>query len=241
MNNGRRRIGVLTPMPSELRPFVRSLSLRQETVGSLPVHTGTHADADVFVATTGMGTATARRVTEQLLDEVGPDHVIVSGIAGGFASVAVGHLLVPEVVVDGDTRVSYTATPLGPQRPAGRLITFGEFLTDEQALRGIEAEGFDAIDMETSAVAAACAARGVPWTAFRSVSDPAIGGPIGADGFALANPDGSIRIGASIRYLVTHPWRIPALARVAQDATRAANAACRAACDAIGAGSPHAG
>ena len=40
-------------------------------------------------------------------------------------------------------------------------------------------------------------------------------------------------VGASIRYLVTKPWRIPKLARLAKESTQAANAAAKAAAQAL--------
>ena len=89
------------------------------------------------------------------------------------------------------------------------------------------ADGFIAVDMETAAVAGVCERRGVPWSAVRSISD--LVGVTPGDVIGLANPDGTPNVGASIRYLLTKPWRIPQLVRLGLDAQGAANGAAAAA------------
>ena len=79
----------------------------------------------------------------------------------------------------------------------------------------------------TAAVAAVCEARGVQWSAVRSISD--LVGVTPGDVIGLANPDGTPNVGASIKYLLTKPWRIPKLVRLGLDSTRAAKGAAAAA------------
>ncbi|MBV9662471.1 MAG: hypothetical protein JOZ37_00790, partial [Actinobacteria bacterium] len=54
--------------------------------------------------------------------------------------------------------------------------------------------------------------------------------------FGLANDDGSPNMGAALRYLATHPWKVPMLMRVARDAGVATKAAANAVIAAIRAG-----
>ena len=54
-------------------------------------------------------------------------------------------------------------------------------------------------------------------------------GPMDDAAFNLANPDGTPNVHASIRFLLTHPWRIPRLARLAPDSRAAEKAAAAAA------------
>lgn len=89
------------------------------------------------------------------------------------------------------------------------------------------ADGFVAVDMETAAVAGVCEGRGVKWSAVRAISD--LVGVTPGDVIGLAQPDGSPNVGASIRYLVTKPWRIPRLVRLGFDAKNAADGAAQAA------------
>ena len=81
--------------------------------------------------------------------------------------------------------------------------------------------------METAAIAGVCEQRGVPWSAVRAISD--LVGVTPGDVIGLANPDGTPNVGAAIKYLVTKPWRIPKLVRLARDSTQAAAAAVAAA------------
>ena len=75
---------------------------------------------------------------------------------------------------------------------------------------------------------------GVPWTAFRSLSDHATKAPVDTAVLGLARSDGSPNVPAIIRYLGPKPWRIRHLSRLAKggnlairNAADAAVSACR--------------
>ena len=145
------------------------------------------------------------------------------GIAGGLGASRVGDVLVPEVVIDKASGDEFRAAPLAGFAAAGRLVTHDEFAMGADEQRALVAAGIVAVDMETSAVAAVCASRDVPWSAVRVISD--LVGVTPNDVIGLVKPDGSPDAAASIRYLVTKPWRIPRLARLARDSERAARRA----------------
>ena len=223
------RVGVLTPMPSEQRPVVKAMALRRGEKEHL--YRGNVGDTEVVSGRTGMGTTLAREATVRLLDTVEVDHVVVVGIAGGMGPSKVGDILFPEVVVNKHTGGEYKPTPLGDVSPRGKLMTHDDFDMGPDECRRFVDEGFIAVDMETAAVAEICEQRGVPWFAVRVISD--LVGVTPGDVIGLANPDGTPNVGASIRYLVTKPWRIPKLARLAKESTQAANAAAKAAAQAL--------
>ena len=177
------------------------------------------------------GTKLAREATERLLDANDLDHVVVVGIAGGMGTAKVGDVLYPEVVVDKDSGTRYTSSPLGDVVTSGMLVTHDDFDMQPDEHQRLVDDGFIAVDMETAAVAAVCEARGVPWFAVRSISD--LVGVTPGDVIGLANADGSPNIGASIKYLVTKPQRIPKLIRLARDSVGAARAAAEAAAAAL--------
>lgn len=106
-------------------------------------------------------------------------------------------------------------------------MTHDDFDMQPAERDALVADGFVAVDMETAAVAGVCERRGVKWSTVRSISD--LVGVTPGDVIGLANPDGSPNVGASIRYVVTRPWRIPRLARLGFDAKNAADAAAAAA------------
>ncbi len=224
-----RRVALLAPMPSELRPLVRTLRLNRSSAGDLTVHTGTVGSVELVATRTGMGTATSAQVTARLLDAVAVDHLCVVGIAGGLQSdVGIGTVVVPDTVIDHATGNEYHPAPFADAVPSGSILTSNELLGND-VLGGYGERGVVAVDMETAAVGAVCETRGCSWSAFRSISDRTVDGTVNDDVFALANPDGSPDLGASLRYLLTRPWRIPGLLRLARDATVAAKSAAGAA------------
>ena len=175
-----------------------------------------------------MGTKLAREATTRLLDgPEAPEHVMVVGVAGGMGPSQVGDVLYPETVVDKDSGLEYHPTALGGITPRGKLVTHDDFDMGPDELQRLVAEGFIAVDMETAAIAAVCHDRGVPWTAVRAISD--LVGVTPGDVIDLANPDGTPNVGASIKYLVTKPWRIPKLVTLARESVAAARAAAEAA------------
>jgi adenosylhomocysteine nucleosidase len=234
---GRRaRVAVLAPMRTEFRPLVRALALEQAGDDDSPYHRGGVGDVEIVATMTGIGTTAATMVTERLLDDHEVDHVVVVGIAGGLApDLDVGDMVVPEIVVDRPNDRSYRATPIGGVVPAGTIVTSDEFNYPQSTLDRFVAEGVLALDMETGSVAAVCEQRGVPWTAFRSLSDHVTKAPVETAVLGLARPDGSANVPALLRYLAPKPWRIRHLSRLAKGSNVATKTAARAAVDACAA------
>jgi adenosylhomocysteine nucleosidase len=227
---------VLAPMRSELRPVVRALSARRDRSADTLVYRARRHGRDVVAAPLGVGPAAARRATSTLLDGLGSgvDHVVVSGIAGGLDPAAtVGTVLVPEVVIDLETDRELRPAPLGPRQPSGTVATAAELILDPGRLRALLARGVTALDMETAGVGAVCEERGVPWTAFRAVSDRPDDGLVDGSVFSLLNEDGTTDVRAGIRFALSHPGRLPALVRLARDSARGCELAARAAVEAL--------
>ena len=126
------RLGVLCPMPSELRPVVRHLDLtRGPKQEGRPVHSGTVGDVEITATTTGIGMAAATAAAERLLGSTAIDHLLVVGIAGGVdPSVEIGDVVVPEVVVDDATGIEYRPDGFGGADSRGRLVSSDDLLVD---------------------------------------------------------------------------------------------------------------
>lgn len=228
------RIAILAPMRRELGPVVQAFSLQKTTLGDRTVHSGTIGETEVIATTTGIGTAGARRATEALLDATELDHVMVVGIAGGVGpTVKIGDLIFADVVIDKATGTEYRPTHLGDPAARGTIVTSDDFLVDPGAVEELTAAGVIALDMETSAVAEVCEARGCSWSVIRAISDMATDHPDDAV-LNLAKPDGSANGPAVAKFLLTKPWRIPQLARLQRDSKIAATAAAGAAARACG-------
>jgi adenosylhomocysteine nucleosidase len=215
-------------MPSEMKPFVRTMSLQVSRLGDLNVYTGAAGDVQIVATTTGMGTKLATDVTERFLAAADVEHVIVMGIAGGVSPDSqIGDVVEPEAAILGPTGAEYRATPLAGETPSGKIHTSDEMLLTEEVLAPWRAKGVVALDMETAAIAGVCDSR-CPWSAFRAISDRPSDGMVDDAIFKLAKQDGSPDFGAVARYVLTKPWRIPMLVRVGRDANTATSAAARA-------------
>src|SRR4029450_13072956 len=116
------RNGMLAPMPSELRPLVKTLGLRPSPhpVGTR-TYEGRSGSASVVAATTGRGTAGAAEAARRMLDAGDVDHVIVVGIAGGIDDrLAIGDVIRPAIVIAGASGAEYRPHPAdGQSHPAG--------------------------------------------------------------------------------------------------------------------------
>jgi adenosylhomocysteine nucleosidase len=222
---------VLAPMRSELRPVVRALSGQRTRVGGVDVHRGRAGERAVIAGLIGVGPEAARRSTQRLLDALARDnvevsHVLVSGIAGGIGpDIEVGDTVVPDVVVDLVSGREFAAAPCPGAPAAGTIATTHELILDEGRLAGLAQRGIVALDMETAAVADVCAAAGRPWTAFRVISDRPQDGLLDEGVMGMLNADGSTNARAAARHILTHPWRVRALARLGRDASAAASRA----------------
>jgi adenosylhomocysteine nucleosidase len=227
--SGRVRVGVLAPMKSELRPVVKAFALKPERIDGVDVHTGQVGNADVVATTTGIGTALAVAAAERLLGLGAFDRVMVVGIAGGVGpSVGIGDIVIPEAVVDGTTGTEYRPSPIDAPPPRGTIVTSDDFIIDPSRLEALIARGVVAVDMETGSIAAVCAARDIPWSAVRAISDRAEDGDAEMPG--LANPDGSPNGKAIAGYFARHPGRLPYMLKVGRGSMVAAkNAAATAA------------
>ena len=229
------RVGLLAPMTHELAPLVMMLGLEPRSDDPYTLHDATVGDVEFVATMTGIGMAAATDATHRILDDGEVDVVIVVGIAGGIEpGQEIGDVLVPEAVLHSGTGSSYEPVVLGGHTARGKIRCGDDFLTEESVLADLLADGFVALDMETAAVAAVCEARGVRWTAFRSISDRPSDGLIDTEVWEMTTIDGSADEEALTRYLQEHPDAAARLARMAADMEVAVNAAAAAAIRACG-------
>lgn len=208
-------------MRSEIRPFSRLAP------------DGRIGTSDVITAVVGIGTAASAAATERML-EAGVDRVVMIGIAGGVGpTVAVGDVVVPEVVLDGATGTGRIPAGLPGLLPRGALRTSDQIDVTGTELAELRQAGVIAVDMESAAVAAACEARGVEWSVVRAISDHTDDGYVDSSVLAMLGPDGSPRPGAVLAHLMRRPWHVVRLVRLANGSRRATTASARAAFDAI--------
>lgn len=224
---------MLAPMTSELRPLVRLLSLRREAAPGLFSHRGQVGGVEVLATRTGIGVRRAALATERALDSGPLDHVMVVGVAGGIGeSVAIGDLVVPEVVLDLASGARYRPVALGDVPARGILVTSDGLIDDPEVFARLGPEVV-AVDMETAAVAEVCSRRGCGFSVFRGISDHADDRSIDAAVFGLAGEDGRPDLAAVARFLARRPGRARQLVRLARGLRRATSVAAAAAARAL--------
>ncbi len=247
-------VAIITAMPSELSPVIAQFGLRREWLHDRAIQhgfvwrpepiTGAPERLEVVACSTGVGMDAAGATTEWLLSNVGVDHVIVVGVAGGLGAggarasgVAdgegggvVGNVVHPVEVIDHDAGHRYEATPLAGRPAVGRLASSAVFSNDPAGHDLLRAAGALAIDMETAAIAAVCTRHERPWSALRGISD--LVGDADDAVMDLLDADGAPDLRAVGRLLLVHPGRVPQLVRLGRGANAATRAAARAAYDA---------
>jgi nucleoside phosphorylase len=225
---------ILAPMSVELAPVVKRLSLTR-TTGARRPHRGRSGDVEVVAALAGVGPGPAAEANRWALETYRPDHVLLSGIAGGIdGALRIGDLVVPEEVVDLGAERTSRSTPLGRHTPAGQIVTTATILSHAELAPHAEA-GAVAVDMETAAVGVVCDEAGVPWTAFRGISDLVAEGLVDDTTLSLVKTDGTTDVRGVARLLVTRPLALARMARLGPDTRKATVAAAEAAAEAVAA------
>jgi len=226
---------LMAPMTSELKPLVRyARAVRFERDGVRAFHARL-GPVQVVMTQAGVGPAVARAATARALEAFPSDHVVVCGIAGGLdPALPVGSVMIPEVVLDLASGQRYTAAALGATTRAGTIGVADHLITDPGRLEELRDDGVAALEMESSGVAAACEAVGVPWSTVRVIGDRPDEGLTDDAVMSFLRPDGTADAPAAIRFLLSHPARIPGLMRLGRDSSKAAAAAARTALRALG-------
>jgi len=134
-----------------------------------------------------------------------PALVVSAGVCGALAPhLRAGALIVPEAVVDaGGARLATAEVP-GLPRSGTLLGVTAVVATPDAKTRLWLATGALACDMESAAILAWAATRGVPAAVVRGVSDAASRG-VPPDLAALVEPDGRVRTARAVRAALARP------------------------------------
>ena len=230
-----RHVVILAPMPLEMAAITTAFGLEPTGQGIKAPWHGRVGTLDVTAIHVGMGPAGTREATNRLLERGLPDggvvdHVMIAGICGGLdPDLPVGTVINPGTLVEHSTGLSYRHLPPGDIPRRGKLITTETISTDVELSLAFFADGFVAVDMESSAVAEVCESSGVPWSVYRCIGDRHFDGLIDARLVALTNPDGSGDRAAIAKLLAEDPELSERLERLTHDTAQAAQLAAEAA------------
>lgn len=183
----------------------------------------------------GMGAARARQAALLLADE-GIRVLITWGVAGALdPALQPGQLLLPEKVidakgaeypVDADLRALFLSTQTAVSCASTQPLFCAESAVLDRAgkKRLFERSGAGAVDLESAAVAAVAAQRGLPFVALRSVLDTAET-TVPAFIPAAVDPFGQVRLLRFCAAMLRHPEACRALLLMARQS--------RLACDSL--------
>jgi adenosylhomocysteine nucleosidase len=186
----------------------------------------------------GIGSRRATEVARRALDLIaGAELVIGTGVVGALSSgLRPGDLVLSDRILKlhADGRVDEQVTAVGDAelRAVGRSLAIagiaystGAILTAQSILatgaekrRAKESTGAIAVDMETAAIAAEAAVRGLPFVAIRAVLDEVDDEVVGA---AMADHNGNVNPLFAASYLLRNPGTMLKLPRMIRNLSRA--------------------
>lgn len=221
-------------MPSELKPLRGPLGLRSSREKEPGILRGEVGGIEITASLTGIGMSSGAAAAQRIIEATSPDHLIVVGIAGGIGqSVAIGDVIVPDLVLNLDSGLTFVPAGIGDRAPQGTLASSGSLLESPEDAQRLADRGVIAIDMETAAIAEVCEQRGCSWSVFRAISDRADDGSTDAAILGLADASGNPNLAAVFRFVLTKPQRIAQLVRLARGANTATRNAAGAVASAI--------
>jgi nucleoside phosphorylase len=219
----------------EMDAITKAFRLEPTTSEKNSPHVGRVGHSDITAVHIGMGPPLTRAALNALLDESAPghrhvDHVMVAGICGGLdPDLEVGTLINAETIVDHTSGAEYAHHPPHDEPRRGKIITTEEATMDHDRSRSFFANGCLGVDMENSAVAEVCEARGVPWSVYRCIGDRYFDGLLDERIIAVTNQDGSGNFEALHQLLESDPDLRAKLERLSRETSMAARLAAEAA------------
>lgn len=223
------RIGIVTAMPTEVRPLIRNWrrTLREHNGRSFRFY----ESDDAVVLPGGIGHAAGTRAAEAVIALYQPQILIATGLCGGLKTRwQLGSTLVANEVIDSGSgrRFGTATTGEGARRytDEGVVVSSREIAgADEKRRLAAAYPEADVVDMEGAAVAEVAAARGLPFLAVKAVSDnlefdlPPLN--------QFVSPEGQFQMGRFVAWAAVRPqwWpKIAGLKRISNEGAKALGA-----------------
>jgi adenosylhomocysteine nucleosidase len=204
-------VGIVAALSLEVGVLTDGLKrIRKYQTASLPIIEGEHNGKIVAIAIAGPGRAAARRATELLIAGHRPSRIISAGFAGALnPTLNRNDLALPGEILDVDGGrfpiVQLDSLGADIRHVEGRLLTVDRLILDSAEKAELHrTTQADMVDMESSAVAAVCVERLIPFLAMRVISDDART-DLPREVAALLVRSGSYRVGAAVRAIWNRP------------------------------------
>lgn len=223
-------VGIVAALSIEIGPLLDRLARVRTYAGPRQkVLEGELAGKVVAVVIAGPGRTNAQRATQVLLAGHRPGWILSAGFAGALdPGLRRNDVVCPTEILSEDGG-RWPIEPPPPVDPGPRLIASGRLLTVDRIIRTAAEKAAlrerfqaDLVDMETSAVAAACVERSARFLAIRVVSDEA-GTDLPPEIVTILGRSGGYRMGATLGALWRRPSSIKDLWRLREHAMDAAD------------------
>lgn len=215
-----RTIAIMAAVHAEVAPLIRRLHLQP----GMGCHVGAHGGDTILVHTTGVGEGYLAEALSSMLAAGRPDLVLSIGFAGALdGTLAVGDVLhvkrvvhATDAAMDLRGHVPVETSAVDDALAASTLLTCDDLADSAAAKQALRAgHPAVAVDMETFHIAQLCAVEKIPMAAVRAISD---GADEALPGMMAhwTNATGRAKPITIALDLLTHPWLLPTVARVAR-------------------------
>jgi len=230
-------IGLVAALPIEVGPLRERLGETRTYADpeghKRPVIEGALQGRPVALIVAGVGRRSATKGALRLIEGHRPRWILSIGFAGALnPDLTLNDLLLPTEVLRADDpgvhyRVSFEAPASTDAKRfpfrSGRLATVDRIVRTASEKRELrERLNADAVDMESSAVAALCEQRAVRFMAVRAISDDATT-DLPPEVLSVLGPTGGFRLGATLGALWNRPSSVSDLWKLRERAGSAAD------------------
>jgi len=199
----------------ESKPVLVCFALKEEAGAFKRLVAGSPA---VSILVTGMGRENSRRALLHRLKVLTPEFVMTCGFAGGLnPELTVGDVIFTTRDRELHTRLLAARAKAASFHCAERIATT---VAEKAELR--RTTGADAVEMESEAFEQVCREQGLRLATVRVISDTA-GENLPLDFNQLSRPDWTLDYGKLAWTVITSPGKIPALLRLQQNSSAAAD------------------
>ena len=237
-------VALFAAMRMETRPLLRRVGpSRRDWVGRFPCFRFDLCGRECILMETGVGRVRAADGSRAILSLFRPELVVSFGIAGApREGLAIGDVVAARDVRRLQNGRTTPALPLPALsdavfravaeslRPTGARLSWGSVITTDGE-QSLEADGSamenPVLEMETAAVAEACAEARIPLLSLRAISD-SVDQPLPFNLADYLDDRHQLLIGRLMGAVIRRPSMLPALLRLGRNAGRAAENAAAA-------------
>src|SRR5512146_224624 len=217
------RAAIIAALESELRPLVKAWKQSTLAIDGKPF--ACYATDGAVALAGGIGSRRAESAARAVVQQFHPEMLISAGLAGALIrSLKVGNIVIPNVIVEAETRLEYRCDVGGEVIGGGVLVTASEIAGGDGKRELVERFHSLIVDMEAAGVARVAQEQGIGFRCVKAISDET--------DFAMpplnqfVDEDGRFQQGRFVRWLTWHPQHWTRTLALGRNSTRASRALC---------------